>query len=356
MRESWVSHLEARSASYLNNDLQLSGAERDELASLISWLPEVIVDAHVHTSRARELLSPLPVTLERHMMSTYVDHGLESSRLRRRALGLPPTWSSIRFGHVYPTLDRRQVNNYLLKNSPPGDGVVGLGVLDDTDYTLRLINRPDVLGLKMYPTDVAASVIHVTDYYPEAWLQSLEQLRKPIVLHLPAPLPETIRQVSDIGERYPNLPIVLAHVGLNHIASDEAIRSLEQVRGLPNLLVDTARVDDAQILIAAIEILGDDRVIFGSDEPLDMLRSVAFMHPDLGKRIATDRSYHWTEKDEHAAFGHLARGRPISLISQLSSLRRAVAFTDAHASKVLADNAKRVFGLPGAAESERKAT
>jgi len=345
MTSDWVSQYESRTAKYLKRDLELPRPEREALTSLLASLPAKIVDAHVHTSRARDLTEPLSPAIEGHMMSTYVDYGLDASDRRRRILGLPPAWSSIRFGHVFPTLDRRAANRYLLSEKSSRDAVVALGILDDTDYTLNLVGRPDVVGLKMYPSDAAGTERRITDYFPEAWLEHLDRLRKPIVLHLPAPLPETVEQVIDIAQRYPRLPVVLAHVGLNHIVSDEGVRSLTQVRPAPNIFVDTARVDDTEVLTAAIEILSDARVIFGSDEPLDTLRSVVYVHPSRGKRIATDRRYHWSSEEEHREFGSIARHREMSLISQLSSLKQAARLTGANYTRLFSDNARSVFGL-----------
>ncbi|MCZ6636416.1 MAG: amidohydrolase family protein, partial [bacterium] len=69
--------------------------------------------------------------------------------------------------------------------------------------------------------------------------------------------------VADLARRYPEAKIVMAH--LNGVG----LRGIEDVADCPNIVVDTSGGDpESGMVEVAVEVLGADRVVYGSDAPI----------------------------------------------------------------------------------------
>lgn len=146
---------------------------------------------------------------------------------------------------------------------------------------------------------------------------------------------EAIRRYA---ERYPNMRWILAHAarGFNVWHTIEGIDSL---RGLRNVWFDTSAVTEAGAFEAIVDVMGHDRLMYGSDYPVSMMR---------GRCVAIGDSFHWLYAPDMALGEKHASLRP-ALIG-LESLRavclaaRRGRWTDAQIEAVFAGNALRLFG------------
>lgn len=85
--------------------------------------------------------------------------------------------------------------------------------------------------------------------------------------------------VADLAKRHPQARIIMAHL------NGCGLRGLAAVADCDNLVVDTSGGDpESGMVEAAVDILGEDRVVFGSDAPI---RHFAVQ---LGKTLGTDLS------------------------------------------------------------------
>lgn len=97
-------------------------------------------------------------------------------------------------------------------------------------------------------------------------LQIIEDAGVPLVLH--ALFKDKVRQVKEIIKIAPNLKIILAHMGRGHLyTGEQVVENAVGLRAFPNVFVDTSTVGDLRAIINACEILGYDRVFYGSDYP-----------------------------------------------------------------------------------------
>jgi predicted TIM-barrel fold metal-dependent hydrolase len=122
----------------------------------------------------------------------------------------------------------------------------------------------------------------------------------PVLIHCGHPpwsLPWSFERLAD---RFPDVIIIMAHMGHGHIVYING--SLDVAEDHDNIAVDTAGVTMHSKIKEAVERLGDDRVMYGSDVP----------------------------------FGHPAWEIPKVRTSGLS---------EEHLQKVLHDNAKEIFKL-----------
>jgi len=102
----------------------------------------------------------------------------------------------------------------------------------------------------------------------------MEQKSLPLLLHAGANRIERIK--NDILKDTPNLKIILAHLGADflqkngHVAGKiQVLKTLEQLKGYSNIFYDITAIVNLEIIKGAIEIVGIDKLIFGSDFPYE---------------------------------------------------------------------------------------
>lgn len=94
----------------------------------------------------------------------------------------------------------------------------------------------------------------------------LESIEVPIIIH--ALFFNKVKQVNKILKIAPNLKIILAHMGRGNIYTDEGvIENAEALKKQDNVFFETSTVGNINAIEKTCDIIGDDRVIFGTDYP-----------------------------------------------------------------------------------------
>lgn len=97
-------------------------------------------------------------------------------------------------------------------------------------------------------------------------LQVIEDAGVPVVVH--ALFPDKVKQIEKMLNYAPNLIVILAHMGRGHLyTGGQVVDNALGLKKYPNVYFDLSTVGDKKSIINACEILGYDRVIFGSDYP-----------------------------------------------------------------------------------------
>jgi predicted TIM-barrel fold metal-dependent hydrolase len=85
------------------------------------------------------------------------------------------------------------------------------------------------------------------------------------------------RQVAELALRFPEVPFIMAHMG------GDWESGILEVEKATNVLVDTSgSINEAGMVEKAVQILGADRVVYGSDAP-----GAAYL-PNLGKVLSAE--------------------------------------------------------------------
>src|SRR5205823_6195219 len=142
--------------------------------------------------------------------------------------------------------------------------------------------------LKMYHRAREPFGRTIYDVFPPEVLEEAQALCVPIVLHLPVPAPVGLGQLERLVRDFPRLQIVLAHLGVIETPVPKMDETYRQIAEWPNVFMDTALITDTRVVRAAIEALGIGRIIFGSDEPLSLIRAMPVIAADGTPRLATD--------------------------------------------------------------------
>ena len=97
-------------------------------------------------------------------------------------------------------------------------------------------------------------------------LQIIEDAGVPLLLH--AQFQDKVKQVEKILRIAPNLTVILAHMGRGHLyTGEQVVANAIGLRNYQNVFMDTSTVGEAKSIINACEILGYDRIVYGSDYP-----------------------------------------------------------------------------------------
>lgn len=343
---------------YFENAMSMRPEEEELREDLLPQLPDTIIDGHTHSS-SHEFIDSynMPERIYNHMMSTFPDVDIKQSAEINAIFFPGKKVNKLRFAHIYPGLDHKAINNHILTNNNDGDRTALFGLsnsTDDIEYTIEELRTGRYSALKMYYMSSEPPMEKIFEYFPKEVLDTAQDEEVPIILHLPHSLYNSKEEVNKLAELYPNLKVVLAHVGVANAPKPELDSILGSFAQHPNLYVDTALVDSAEVVFSALKKLGKKRVIYGSDEPLNLMRTVIYFNPDLQvDRVLTDYPYHWADQDEQSKWKHLA-DKPFihnqwhqlgSIVVAAQNFANSSGDYESVMEDVFENNAREVFGF-----------
>jgi len=102
--------------------------------------------------------------------------------------------------------------------------------------------------------------------------RAMAEAQAPLIIHPRSQpgFPSVVDQIRRILGVAPTLKVIVAHMGRRTPNTSEGV--VENLRGLrdePGVYVETSTVRDARAIECAVELLGEDRVLFGSDFPFN---------------------------------------------------------------------------------------
>lgn len=334
--------------AYLEHARVFTTSERSLIEVFAGWLPPTIIDSHAHCN----LPEHVHFVSDRsygHMLSTFPSFSLDESKQWHQLLHPGITVRSLRFPKTFRGIDHKAANGYLLANSPDEDRVALYGLPDDVVYTVDMLAHPRVSALKMYYSYLEPPATNIYQYFPLEVLAAAQDLDVPIILHPPRRITTCLDQILGLIRDFPRLRICLAHLSLTKSVVpglEEAFNTLAQHE---QVSFDTALVPSEEVVAMALRIVGSERIMYGSDEPLHLIRSVAYSHPELGERLATGYLYHWVDPDEHKQYGHLAEGATHAHWQALLAIRRAITASAGNQEtlkqRLFYDNAAEFYGF-----------
>ncbi len=135
------------------------------------------------------------------------------------------------------------------------------------------------LGLKPYltmrPPYIPPKEIRIYDFLPKEHLEVADKNGWIVMLHIPRDQrlrdPVNVAQLLEIEKNYPNIKLIVAHVGRAYAKEDfgDAFEILKQTK---NMRFDfTANLLD-EAMIEGIKCVGVDRFIYGTDLPIAFMR------------------------------------------------------------------------------------
>ena len=251
---------------------------------LRDFLPDRIFDIHTHVYRATDIIDEPNPEERRVMWPSLVaaenpwDHQRESYQL------------------MFPD---KEVSALIFGTITEPEGLDGMNAYTaaaarETGWPALIFARPawssEVLesklieggfrGAKVYlsfaPDEIPAGDIRIFDFIPHHQLEVLDRLGLILLLHIPRKDrlrdPENLKQMVEIEERYPNLRVVIAHVGRAYCREDVGNAFEVISEKTRRMCFDISANTNASVFEGLIEAVGPKRILFGSDLPVARMR------------------------------------------------------------------------------------
>lgn len=261
------------------------------------WLPQQIIDAHTHVADPRLRLAPMTETMRRQYWVNEVFEPIDAPTAERCHQTVFPNRHvrCLAFGVPDLDFDLDAGNTYLQQECPPR-GWHSLAVIRPQwpqEKITQLLDAPGVIGVKPYyalispnrQTRDAHLEASIFEFLPHHVLEIVNDRHAWVTLHVPKAgrlgHPDNLREVREIRRRYPNIVLVIAHLGRCY-TEPHALEALPHFADDPGLFFDTSAVLNPASHRIALQTFGPGRVLYGSDNPILYMR---------GRRQYHDRTY-----------------------------------------------------------------
>lgn len=326
---------------------QLSSADKQMVREACDdFVPEKVFDIHTHLFHSGNFAEgKKPEFLE-----TDTGYGIKDYR-EALARWLPGRQvEGLFFGYPSPGNDRVSENDWVasqLDQHPEQALSRKLALVspeDGEEATRKLIEKRGFNGIKPYrlyaPVEDTTQA-RIEEFAPRWMWQICHDIEGVMVLHIMRSEgiadPDNLETIERLCREFPNCRLVLAHIArsFNYRNARAALRRLE---ALDNVVVDTSAVTEAEAMRVALDSLGPQRVLFGSDYMVSELRGKCFTMGDGFSWIYSDNlpSPVVTAFDNYALVG----------VESLLCLREAFeigGFNSSDAQAVFNDNALRLL-------------
>lgn len=213
-----------------------------------------IVDAHNHVGMDIEGVTQEPRSLLRKMEQSHVE----------KCIIFP--FNEVRPGKAFST-----ANDYIANVvAAHPNKFVGFARTDPrhplaVDEVRRAVKKLGLRGLKLHPR---SQVFKPSDEVMVPVLEACVALGVPILFHSGFAYEPIPPMIAEVAESFPELPIIMGHMGCTEVCTPTGVEEAIQVaRDRDNVYLETSRVMLASCITRAVRVIGDTRVIFGSDTP-----------------------------------------------------------------------------------------
>ncbi len=251
---------------------------------IAGWLPDELIDIHTHIwlksfKKRRAAGAPRRTVAWPSMVAAEnpVEHLVETYQLMFPGKTVTPM--------MFASLTKEYLDaaNAYVADAARRHGFPAL-IFSDPRWPAaeleRRVKRGGFLGVKSYltmaPAYLPTAEIRIFDFFPHHQLEVMDQHGWIVMLHIPRDGrlrdPVNLAQMLEIEERYPNLQLIVAHVGRAYCPEDvgDAFKVLAQTR---RMNFDFSASSNAAVFRQLLETVGPQRVLFGSDLPILRMRA-----------------------------------------------------------------------------------
>ena len=160
---------------------------------------------------------------------------------------------------------------------------------ESADEIEEKIRSGHFLGLKSYldlaPRYLPENEIRIFDFFPEYQLERLNEMGALMMLHIPRSGrlkdPVNLAQMLEIYEKYPNIRLIIAHIGRAYVPED-IDNAFDLLDKAPDMMMDFTANCTESVIEETLRRRGPKHLMFGSDMPILRMRM---------KRITEDGRY-----------------------------------------------------------------
>ncbi|MCM8765120.1 MAG: amidohydrolase [Candidatus Omnitrophica bacterium] len=255
--------------------IEIRNVDRKIWAEVSHLIPEKVFDFHIHSFTHSGFIGEIPELL-RIYLSCDINSVLNNIHLilaNRKISGLITGWPSA-------MSDLRKQNDYIASSADENDlfFLILTNPQLDQSYLETIIKKKRCIGFKPYKCFAKnPEEARITDYMSHEQLEIANHFGFVITLHLSrkAGISDqfNIEDLSLLAERYPSIIWNLAHCGRSFIP-DYLENSIKQLSHLKKMKIyfDTSAVNDNEVFTIIFSEFGPEKVLYGSDVPVSLLR------------------------------------------------------------------------------------
>lgn len=216
----------------------------------------MIIDAHVHIG----------------MMTLFRAEGRVEDLLREAdQSGIEKLFCTDATALLYDFREGNQNLYQLMRRYP--DRIIGYCTISSARYGQEALDEIDrcandygMRGLKIYSFSVPGThdpFISVDDEWMYPLIEKATEYQMVILAHSNA------EEIGHLAELFPQAILLMAHMGNTAHARGDWHKAIAVAKRYPNIYLDTSTSStDFDCIETAVEVLGAERIIFGSDWPL----------------------------------------------------------------------------------------
>jgi hypothetical protein len=264
---------------------------------LEDWVPRRLIDAHTHVMDPRFRLMEMTETMRRQYWANEVCHPIDADSAERCLRTVFPNREASCVAFGLPDLDFDiEGANVWLQQECVNRGWHNLVVISPQltqDQLAAALAKPGVIGVKPYYSLISLSrdtrdahlEAGIFDFLPHHLLEVVNDRHAWVTLHVPKAArlghPDNLREIRELRRRYPNIVLVIAHLGRCY-TEPHALEALPLLADDPGIYFDSSAVLNPAAHRVALQHLGPERILYGSDNPIFYMR---------GRRQYQDRTY-----------------------------------------------------------------
>ena len=254
---------------------------------LEAWVPPRVFDGHVHIVDPRYQIETMTEEMRRDYWVNEVSDTQDAETAARCCEIVYPGRDVRCLGFASPSLgwDIESANLYVSAEMAKRKWYA-LALVRPTwvaEQVAWWLDQPAVIGVKPYyalighdpATRDRYQGASIFDFLPRHQLEVLDARGAWVTLHVPKAErlghPDNLREILEIRNRYPNIQLVVAHLGRSYTLP-HAEEGLGPLAEDPGLYFDNSAVLNPAVHRYALERLGPERIIYGTDNPIFYMR------------------------------------------------------------------------------------
>jgi predicted TIM-barrel fold metal-dependent hydrolase len=220
-----------------------------------------IVDAHTHLGLETFIVKPIPEEKKKKpAFQDRMENRIEALIERMDANGVD---RAVAFPFPLEEVDPLKANTYILNayQAYPNRIIPFLLVENDLEHWLH----KGAKGFKQH------FLMSPERFDLEKAYRTIAEAGVPLITHLPTrrgiSIPGQVREIRKIA---PTLKLIIAHMGRRVPNTGEGVEeNLIELKDMENVYLETSTVRDPEIIAKSVEVLGEHRIVFGSDFPFN---------------------------------------------------------------------------------------
>lgn len=253
--------------------------------NLKDFLPDTFIDCHTHIwldaqnhfcqdDAQRSCVWPSMVAR---------DNSVEDLKETNRLLFPDKKVISVLYGQPMVTIDLKK-NNAYVAGCAEENGYPALYISHPSQSAesveRAVLSNPCFKGLKVYlqfaPAYIPSDEIRIYDFLPHEHLALADKHGWVVQLHIARPKrladPVNYVQLLEIEQKYPNLQLIVAHLGRAY-ADEDIGNALEYLKSTEKTVWDFTANTNANVMGRVLEQFGPERFIYGTDFPIFRMKA-----------------------------------------------------------------------------------